>query len=545
LIVLIGFMGAGKTTVGRLLAHRLGIPFVDTDEEIESRSRTTIARIFEGEGEEAFRRLERTVVAEALARSDPAVIALGGGALSDPDTLAVLGDATVVHLDVSVEEALRRVGDVAARPMLERVEPRALYLERARIYDSAADMRVATDGLTPETVATELAAALGDGTPEAERPAVDSLPRIAASAGDHVQRIAVRAPGGFYEVAVGTDIAASAAQFVPHVGDYEKAFIVTHPSLARLAEAPLGSLHAAGLDVDIAFAPEGESSKSLDVASALFDWLGRSRAHRSDLVVAVGGGVVCDLAGFVASTYARGLAVAHVPTTLLAQVDAAVGGKTGVNLPHGKNLVGTFHQPVAVICDVGLLGSLPVEELRSGMAEVVKYGLIAEPKLLETVEAHAGSLLAADASPLVDVVERSVSIKAAYVTDDERDRGIREHLNYGHTFAHAIEATAGAQWGEIRHGEAVALGMMAAAHLAEDLGRLTPEDVAAHRRALEAAGLPVEARLDVAALEAAWEVDKKYRRGVRFVLLNGIGKPEAGVMVPRAALDRSLERLAG
>jgi 3-dehydroquinate synthetase len=252
---------------------------------------------------------------------------------------------------------------------------------------------------------------------------------------------------------------------------------------------------------------------------------------------------VCDVAGFVASTYHRGVALIHVPTTLLAQVDAAVGGKTGVNLAQGKNLVGTFHQPRAVLCDVDLLATLPRAELRAGMAEVVKYGLIADPSLLDVAATEAGAILAADPVVLAAVVERSVGIKAAVVGDDERELGRRAHLNYGHTFGHAIERASG--FTGIRHGEAVALGMMAAAYLAEELGRVDGEVVDAHRRPLEALGLPVEGSYDIGALEAAWRHDKKYRRGVRFVLLAGLARPEAGVHAPRALVARALERLAG
>ncbi len=560
MIVLVGFMGAGKTTVGRLLADRLGLPFLDTDTLVEETAGKTVPAIFESGGEDVFRALERTAAARALSGA-AAVVALGGGALADPDTLAGLGDATVVHLDVSIEEALRRVGDGANRPMLGRTDPQSLHLERARLYDFASDIRVATDGLTPETVAAELADAVagvaGASPPdEAEAAAPASGTRTVPASGTRTvpasgsRTVPVAASGGAYDVFVGSDLAGRAGDFIPALADTDKAFIVTHPSLAALTEGALKSLDAAGLEVDVAFAPEGESSKSLDVASALFDWLSRSRAHRSDLVVAVGGGVVCDLAGFVASTYARGMPVVHIPTTLLAQVDAAIGGKTAVNLSHGKNLVGTFHQPAAVICDVGLLASLPLDEMRSGLAEVVKYGLIADPELLSMVESEGGALLEAHSAhvphpAITDVVERSVAIKASFVAQDERDRGVRAHLNYGHTFAHAIEATATPEWGGIRHGEAVALGMMAAAYLAEDMGRLSPEEVAVHRRALEAVGLPVRREFDLETLEAAWQLDKKYRRGARFVLLNGIGAPEAGVSVPRDSLRRSLERMAG
>jgi 3-dehydroquinate synthetase len=203
--------------------------------------------------------------------------------------------------------------------------------------------------------------------------------------------------------------------------------------------------------------------------------------------------------------------------------------------------VGTIHQPAVVVCDVDLLATLPRAELVSGLAEVVKYGLIAEPDLLDTIEDGAPAILAAEPAILTEVVARSAAIKARIVAADERERGERAHLNYGHTFAHAFEHAAG--YGAIRHGEAVALGMMAAAHLARILGRLDDEDVEAHRRALASAGLPTSADFDPGELEGAWSLDKKYRRAVRFVLLSALGRPEAGVAAPASEVHEAIERL--
>jgi shikimate kinase/3-dehydroquinate synthase len=209
-------------------------------------------------------------------------------------------------------------------------------------------------------------------------------------------------------------------------------------------------------------------------------------------------------------------------------------------LRHGKNLVGTFHQPSVVVCDVDVLHSLPVEEMRAGLAEVIKHGLIADPDLVHLVVNEAGAILDRDAALLTEVVARSARIKAAIVSADEREHGVRAMLNYGHTFAHAIEAIADFA---MRHGEAVAIGMMAAAHLGHALGRLDDDAVELHRSALSAVGLPVTASLDIDSLERAWLRDKKYRGGVRFVVLAGIGRAEAGIHAPREAIVEALERL--
>lgn len=526
MIVLVGFMGAGKTTVGRALAERLRLPFVDVDQMVETRAGTTIPEVFEREGEAAFRRLESIAAQEAL-RGGDGVIALGGGALGDPAVTTALEWATVVHLDVSFGGAMRRIGGSATRPMLQRGDPRGLYDARRSGYERAADVTVPVDGRTPEQIVGEIVALLGVAPAE-------GFVRVPVALGDRS-----------YDVIVGEGIAGALAEVVPPPADAEKAFLITHPELEPMTADATGSLSAAGLKTHTLAVPAGEGSKSLDAAGELLARLAELGAHRHDLVVGFGGGVVTDLAGFVASTYHRGMPVVHVATTLLAQVDAAIGGKTAVNLPHGKNLVGTFHQPRAVLCDVETLRTLPREELSAGLAEVVKYGLIADPGLLELVERRSSDVLAAAPGVLTEIVRRSAAIKAGVVSRDETEGGVRAHLNYGHTFGHAMEHVTARTARPLRHGEAVALGMMTAAYAAHELGRIDEAAVAAHHRALEAAQLPVTATFDLGDLEDAWRHDKKYRRGVRFVLLAGLGRPEAGVAIDRVTLETALRRLSG
>jgi 3-dehydroquinate synthase/shikimate kinase/3-dehydroquinate synthase len=520
MIVLVGFMGAGKTTVGRRLALIAGLPFIDVDESIERRTLKEIGEIFASEGEPAFRALERAAIAEALAGED-AVLSVGGGALEDPLTRTELGWHDVVHLDVSFPEALRRVGGDGSRPMLSRGDPKALYDERRRHYERVARVSVVTDDKDPRTVAEEVARALGiEVDRDAERVVVN-----------------VRPP---YEVLVGEDLLGRIDALLPDVEGAEKAAIVTHASLGSFVHPVVEAIRRRGLSERVYEVPEGESAKSLDHASSLFDGFAEGALHRRDLVVSVGGGVVSDLAGFVASTYNRGMPVVHVPTTLLGQVDAAIGGKTGINLRRGKNLVGTIHQPSLVVCDVTALASLPDEEFVSGLAEVAKYGFIEEPDLLDLLVSGEAALHARDARLLREIVARCAAIKAGIVSVDERETGIREVLNYGHTFAHAIEQTSDFS---IRHGHAVALGMMAAAYLAHESGRIDTDIVDRHREVLEALRLPVRATLDIDVLEKAWIRDKKYRGGMRFVLLSSLGKAETGVTAERSAIERALERL--
>lgn len=358
-------------------------------------------------------------------------------------------------------------------------------------------------------------------------------------------RVRVEVPGAPYEVIVGHGSSSHLACVSPVFEGAENVFVISDSDLADLAAARTSSLDDATAPVHrIALAP-GESSKSLAAVERIYGRLADAQAHRHDVVVAFGGGVVTDVAGFVASTFNRGMPLVNVPTTLLGQVDAAIGGKTGVNLPQGKNLIGTIYQPTAVVCDVGLLASLPQREVSSGLAEVVKYGFIARPSLLDVVEQEAPALLVADPQILIDVVGQCVAIKAGVVARDERESGERANLNYGHTFAHALERSVG--YGRLRHGEAVALGMMAAAHLARSMGMISEEVVEHHRRVLTAVGLPVSISLEERDLAEAWRHDKKYRGGVRFVLLEE--QPDKGVVVrsgveaPTGALDEAIERL--
>lgn len=523
MIVLVGFMGAGKTTVGRLVADTLGLPFVDTDGLIEA-EQGAIPGLFAREGERGFRRLESRVASEVLSGPE-AVVALGGGAVTDPVTRSALEWATVVLLEVSFGEALRRVQrDGVERPMLSSHDPKALFDERRGIYERIAGVKVVTDGRRPEDIVREIVTAIGP----------------APGGPDDVDRVPVRTDPS-YEVVVGCGIVSRVAELCPAPPDAETAMVLHQPALAAVAGIVADGFEGVGLETHLLELDDGEPAKTLHGAEVLFERLAEAGLHRQDVLISVGGGAATDVVGFVASTFNRGMPVIHLPSSLLAQVDAAVGGKTAVNLERGKNLVGTFHQPIGVVCDVAILRSLPDDEFVSGLAEVVKYGLIADPSLLDLVTAGA-QRLREDEDELRALVARSVAIKAGIVARDERDVGERAWLNYGHTFAHAIEHAAG--YGSLRHGEAVALGMMAAAYTAEELGRLDRSEVETHERALSAAGLPTTARLDLDALEEAWSHDKKYRGGARFVLLSGIGRPEPGVRVPRAALATAIERMA-
>jgi 3-dehydroquinate synthase len=345
-------------------------------------------------------------------------------------------------------------------------------------------------------------------------------------------RVRVSVARGGYEVVVGNDILRRAAASLPPLPWAEKAFVVADANAAGLFLGPLAEgVAPANLRVIHLGVPAGEEAKSLSTAAALYRQLATQEAHRDDVLVALGGGAVGDLTGFVAATYMRGVGFVQVPTTLTAQVDAAIGGKTGVNLPEGKNLVGAFHQPVAVLADVGTLATLPERDLRSGLAEVAKYGLTLEPSVLELLESRLADVLSRDPGVLEDLVARCVATKARIVARDERDAGARLVLNYGHTLGHALERLD--EFAGRSHGEAIAVGMVFAARLAEAQGTADAGLCALHLRLLSSLGLEPEGSLPAAdRIVEAMRMDKKYEGGNRFVVLEAVGRPVVIDAVP-------------
>ncbi len=340
-----------------------------------------------------------------------------------------------------------------------------------------------------------------------------------------MERVTVEISGRSYDVVVGSELLARVSEFLPPLVEAATAFVVIDRAVLDATFEPLAAgfgergLHAVPLAV-----PSGEDAKTLQVYGTLLHQLASQEAHRDDVVVAVGGGSVGDLAGFVASTYMRGLPVVQVPTTLTGQVDAAIGGKTAVNLPEGKNLVGTFHQPSLVLADVGTLATLPDRHFRSGLAEVAKYALTLDADLLAQLEGDPSPILARDPAALEPLVARCAAAKARTVAADERDTGARLLLNYGHTLGHALELLEG--FAGRTHGEAIAIGMVFAARLAEAKGIARPGLVARTQRLLKALGLESDGPLPPASeIVGAFSLDKKFHGVVRFVLLEDVGRP--------------------
>lgn len=540
-IVLVGFMGSGKSEVARRLADRTKRKLIDVDSVVEAEG-TTIAEIFAAEGERGFRRRERRTI-ERVSRASNAVIATGGGAVLEPANVRALKrSGVVVYLKTGVDELVRRL-EGSDRPLLRpaegpptRTELRkrvgTLLEARVPLYEGAADHVVACEGRGPQEVADEILRRL-----EHPEPTDGSKMRRV--------RVPVSPP---YTVFVGSGLVARLGEIVKLPRSAEKVCLVSHPRIRRLWGAPVErAFKGRRLAVTWWTFPEGEERKTIETAARLMRALAKAQLHRGDVVVALGGGVVGDLAGFAASTYARGVGLVQVPTTLLAMVDASIGGKTGVNLPQGKNLVGTFHQPLGVIADVDVLKTLPERELRGGLAEVVKYAFIGDPALADLV-VHERDAIFERRADLETLVVRCARAKAAIVAADERETGERAVLNYGHTLGHAIEALslAGRLRGgqKLHHGEAISVGMVFAAAVSEVVGRAKAGLVAEHRRILEAVGLPTAVEgIAWSEVRERMGMDKKYVRGLRFVLLEQLGRPIV-CSVPDKTLRRAFAEVS-
>ena len=500
-IVLTGFMGVGKSAVGREVAARLGRPFIDLDARIEQNAGMSINEIFETKGEAHFRALEMLTLRE-LAAQQGLVIATGGGALVDAaNREMVTRSSLVICLTASVSAIEARVGDATDRPLLAGADKQqrivALMNERAAAYAEIPYWIDTTDKSVAQ-VADEVIALAESGLGGVLRLPVE-IPEVAS-----------------YDILLGSGLLTEAPSLLAERDLGGDVVIVSDENVAPHWSAPLlRAFDRAGRRATLITLPAGEAHKNLAVIARLYDEFLAAGLDRSGVVIALGGGVIGDMAGFAAATYLRGVRFVQMPASLLAMVDASVGGKTGVDLPQGKNLVGAFKQPELVIIDPELLAKLPPAEFRNGLAEVIKHGVIADPRLFAQMEGDGPA-------SLESMIARALRVKIGVVQRDPFEQGERAHLNLGHTFGHAIERVSGYA---IPHGVGVGLGLIAAARLAAARDLCSAEIPRRIEAVVARVGLPVTlSGYDPAAIVAAMVTDKKRKAGrVRFVLPRAIG----------------------
>ncbi|MDB5853554.1 MAG: aroB [Herminiimonas sp.] len=537
-IFLIGLMGSGKTTVGRALAKRLNLRFVDSDAEIESRTGASIPLIFEIEGEASFRQREADVIADLTARRG-IVLATGGGAVLDPRSRRHLRErGTVVYLRAGVDAILQRTSHDRNRPLLQTADPRQrleeMSKQREPFYREVAHMTVDTGRPNVQWLVQSILSQLDSAGSAQPVPASMNKSQQAPIS------LTVDLGDRSYPISIGPgllDDADSVRAMIPgsHVA------IVTNTVVAPLyLERFNATLKAAGKTAHSIVLPDGEEEKTWQTLMRVFDALLEQKSDRKVTLVALGGGVIGDMTGFAAASYMRGVPFVQVPTTLLAQVDSSVGGKTGINHALGKNMIGAFYQPQAVLADTNTLNTLPARELSAGLAEVIKHGAIIDAAFFGWIEANMPKLLDKDPAALTWAIRRSCEIKADIVRQDEREGGLRAILNFGHTFGHAIESGLG--YGEWLHGEAVGCGMVMAADLSWRLGNLDEAERDRITAVVKAAGLPVVAPdLGAARWIELMQVDKKNEGGlIKFILLKPLGRAVV-TTVPAEALRATLE----
>lgn len=526
-IVLVGMMGAGKSSVGKRLAQCLHLPFADADTEIELAAGMSIPDIFAQRGEAEFRQGEQRVIARLLSEG-PRVLATGGGAFMNAETRKLIADRGVsIWLKAEFDVLMRRVRKRSNRPLLQNPDPegtlRRLMDERYPTYAEADIVVVSRDvahDVIVEDIMSALADRLGIGVD------LKSMPAPATAA--HVK---VDLPGRAYNIVIGSNLLDEAGERIAALAPGAACAIVTDENVARFHVQTLeDSLTHAGIRHALIVVPAGEKSKNMGELARVVDGILEAKMERGDLVIALGGGVVGDLAGFAASVTRRGMRFVQIPTTLLAQVDSSVGGKTGVNSVHGKNLIGAFHQPSLVLADVDILDTLPRREFAAGYAEVVKYGLISDAPFFNWLEAHHRTVFAGGPDR-VYAIATSCAAKAGVVMRDEREDGERALLNLGHTFAHAFERIVNYDGERLVHGEAVAIGLVCAFRFSTQLGLANGQDAVRIEQHLKQVGLPTRIqdilgwREDSDAILDAMAQDKKVKRGkLTFILARGIGE---------------------
>jgi len=547
-LIITGFSGTGKSLVAKEVARRLNWDFLDTDDEIVKQTGKPIAEIFRQDGEARFRELEREAIRKAC-RQGQTVIAIGGGAIVDPQNYELLArTGLIVCLEAKPETIYERLFREAAcspetevRPLLATDNPleriRELKASRQPYYANV-DWAVHTDNLKIGQVAEEVIRGI--------RNLAEFASPLARRDVDKDIACLVETATQSYPIFVGYGLLDELGEKMKQAALSGTAIIISDENVFSLYGSKVeGILKDAGFAVSSFVAPPGEETKNIDCAIKIYDFLVNHRVERDDIIIALGGGVVGDLAGFAAATFLRGIFWVQVPTSLVAMVDASIGGKVGVNHPEGKNIIGSFYQPNLVLADCQTLITLPQRELTSAWAEVIKHGLILDKEFFAFLESNVDGLAKLEPETLTRAIARSAAIKAQVVSQDEKEReGKRTILNYGHTMAHGLEAAT--QYKRFLHGEAVAIGMTGAAKLSQRLGLLSSDAVERQRALLQKFGLPTGfSGLDLTEVTRAMELDKKVKeKAIRWVLLQDIGKVVIRADVPQRDVLAVLQELA-
>ena len=561
-LIITGFSGTGKSLVAKEVARRLNWDFLDTDDEIVKQTRKPIAEIFRRDGESKFRELERETIRKACQQRQTS-IAIGGGAIVDPQNYELLAKSgLIVCLEAKPETIYERLfreavhsPETEVRPLLATDNPleciRQLKASRQPSY-AKADWAIHTDSLSVSEVAEEVIRAWR----LLRRPDFIGVPRNDKEKAQSgiAKDIAclVETATQSYPVFVGYGLLDKLGEKMKQTALSGTATIISDKNVFSLyGSKVVGILKDAGFVVNSFVVPPGEETKNMDYAIKIYDFLIGHRAERDDVIIALGGGMVGDLAGFVAATFLRGMFWIQVPTSLIAMVDASIGGKVGINHPEGKNLIGAFYQPNLVLADPQALTTLPQRELVSGWAEVSKHGMILDKEFFDFLETNVNRLTKLEPEALTRAVARSAAIKAQVVNQDEKEReGKRTMLNYGHTIAHGLEAAT--QYKCFLHGEAVAIGMMGAAKLSQRLGLVPSAAVERQQALLQKFGLPTSLpamrsnlKLSLAGVTRAMELDKKMKgKAIRWVLLQDIGRTVIRSDVPQKEVLAVLQELA-
>lgn len=527
-ICLTGIMGSGKTTVGLALAQSLGWTFIDLDEAIEIQSGDSIPEIFQTQGEAEFRRLE-TLALRATTRIRNAVIALGGGALENEKNRILLNplDNRVLWLNTDPAVAAERVYDDAHRPLIARYESveeveqflRKQLKSREPNYSTADFILDLTDE-QPDKIVQEI---------------LSKLPIDYVKTPDIAGSLSADSP---YPVLVNEGGISQIGRVLERRGFSRRAALITDTNVEKLYHQQVKtSLENTGFHISTCTIPAGEKHKRLSTLRRLYDELSEAGLDRKSPVVVLGGGVTGDLGGYFAASYLRGMPLIHLPTSILAQVDSSIGGKVGVNLPAGKNLVGAFYNPEAVLADVNTLATLPPREWYTGIGEVYKYWLIGKTELIDILKDGIDNIK----NNIKDVVRLSIEKKLEIVREDYRESGIRRYLNFGHTLGHALEKVTGYE--VVNHGEAVYWGMLSALCISRELDLLNSKDFNKSMEMLESAGFSLPGfTIDSKEMYEALFFDKKrIRDQIHWVLLNGIGNPVIRKGVPKKLVMKAMQ----